>query len=124
MIHLSIEYKFSDKPTSNMLEHPLILLLESVNETGSIGKAAKQLKLSYRHVWGELKHWEGELNTNLIVWGKTGKGANLTPEAIRFLSDITQTLVDLQQQVAQIKNRVEKCVSVLKDSRTAHLALH
>jgi molybdenum-dependent DNA-binding transcriptional regulator ModE len=82
------------------------------------------LKLSYRHVWGELKHWEGELNTNLIVWGKTGKGANLTPEAIRFLSDITQTLVDLQQQVAQIKNRVEKCVSVLKDSRTAHLALH
>jgi putative molybdopterin biosynthesis protein len=124
MIHLSIEYKFSDKPTSNRLEHPLILLLESVNETGSIGKAAKQLKLSYRHVWGELKHWEGELNTNLIVWGKTGKGANLTPEAIRFLSDITQTLVDLQQQVAQIKNRVEKCVSVLKDSRTAHLALH
>lgn len=124
MIHLSIEYKFSDKPTSNMLEHPLILLLESVNETGSIGKAAKQLKLSYRHVWGELKHWEGELNTNLIVWGKTGKGANLTPEAIRFLSDITQTLVDLQQQVAQIKNRVEKCVSVLRDSRTAHLALH
>jgi molybdate transport repressor ModE-like protein len=123
-IHLSIEYKFSGKPTNNRLEHPLVLLLESVNEAGSIGKAAKQLKRSYRQVWGELKHWECELNTNLIVWGKTGKGANLTPEAIRFLSDITQTLVDLQQQVAQIKNRVEKCVSVLKDSRTAHLALH
>ena len=124
MIHLSIEYKFSDKPTSNRLEHPLILLLESVSETGSIGKAAKQLKLSYRHVWGELKHWETELNTNLIVWGKTSKGASLTPEANQFLREVTQTQVDLQQQVAQIKQRVEKCVSVLKNSRTTSLALH
>ncbi len=124
MIHLSIEYKFSDKPTSNRLEHPLILLLESVSETGSIGKAAKQLKMSYRHVWGELKHWETELNTNLIVWGKTSKGASLTPEANLFLLEVSQTQVDLQQQVAQIKQRVEKCVSVLKNSRTASLVLH
>ena len=124
MIHLSIEYKFSDKPTSNRLEHPLILLLESVSETGSIGKAAKQLKMSYRHVWGELKHWETELNTNLIVWGKTSKGASLTLEANQFLLEVSQTQLDLQQQVAQIKQRVEKCVSVLKNSRTASLTLH
>lgn len=123
MIHLSIEYKFSETPTSNRLEHPLVLLLESVNGAGSIGKAAKRLKLSYRHVWGELKHWETELNTNLIVWGKTSKGATLTPEAIQFLSEVSQTQLDLQPQVAQIKNRVEKCVSVLKDSRTTHLQL-
>jgi len=120
MIHLSIEYKFSTTPTRNRLEHPLISLLESVNEAGSIGKAAKQLNLSYRHVWGELKHWETELNTNLIVWGKTSKGASLTTEAILFLSEVTQTQIDLQQQVTQIKYRFQKCVSVLKNSRTAH----
>ena len=124
MIHLSIEYKFSKKPTSNRLEHPLIFLLESVNEAGSIGKAAKQLKQSYRQVWGALKHWETELNTDLVVWGKTGKGATLTPKAIHFLSEITQSQIDLQLQVAQIKNRVEKCVSVLRDSRIAPLAMH
>jgi putative molybdopterin biosynthesis protein len=124
MIHLSIEYKISAMPTSNRLEHPLILLLESVNDTGSIGKAAKLLKLSYRHVWGELKHWEIELNTNLIIWGKTGKGGRLTPEAIQFLSEVTQTQLDLQQQVAEIKNRVQKCVSVLKNSRTTQPTLH
>jgi putative molybdopterin biosynthesis protein len=124
MIYLSIEYKFSTTPTSNRLEHPLVSLLESVNETGSIGKAAKHLNLSYRHVWGELKHWETELNTNLIVWGKTSKGATLTTEAIRFLSEVTQTQLDLQQQVAQIKNRVQKCVSVLKNSRTAPSGPH
>ena len=124
MIHLSIEYKLSKKPTSDRLGHPLISLLESVKDTGSIGKAAKQLNLSYRHVWGELKHWESELNTNLIVWGKTSKGAGLTTEAIRFLSEVTQTQLDLQQQVAQIKNRVQKCVSVLKNSRTAPSGPH
>jgi molybdate transport repressor ModE-like protein len=124
MIHLSIEYKFSEKPTSNRLEHPLILLLESVHEAGSIGKAAKLLGLSYRHVWGELKHWELALNTNLIIWGKTSKGATLTPEAAQFLLEVAQTQLDMQQQVAQIKSRVAKCVSVLKNSRSKHLALH
>ncbi len=124
MIHVSIEYKFSDKPTNNRLAHPLVVLLESVNETGSIGKAAKQLNLSYRYVWGELKHWETELNTNLIVWGKTSKGATLTTEAIRFLSEVTQTELDLQSQVVQIKNRVNECVSVLENSRTAQTAPH
>ena len=124
MIHLSIEYKFSEKPTSDKLEHPLILLLETVNATGSIGKAAKELKLCYRQVWGELKHWETELNTNLIVWGKTGRGASLTPEAIQFLLEVCQTQLDLQQQVAQIKHRVQKCVSLLKNSRTARSAPH
>lgn len=78
MIHLSIEYKFSKKPTSDSLGHPLISLLESVNETGSIGK-----------------------------------GATLTPETIKFLVEVTQ-----------IKNRVEKCVSVLKNSRTTHRTKH
>jgi molybdate transport repressor ModE-like protein len=124
MIRLSVELNLSDKPASNKLEHPLILLLESVKETGSIGKAAKQLGLSYRHVWGELKHWEIELNTHLIIWGKTSKGATLTPEAIQFLLDMAQTQLDLQLLVVQIKQRVEKCVSVLKNSRTAHLVTH
>jgi putative molybdopterin biosynthesis protein len=124
MFHLSIEYKFSKTPTPNRLEHPLIELLEGVYETGSIGKAAKHLGVSYRYVWGELKHWESELNTNLIIWGRTSKGAVLTPEAIEFLAEVSKTQADLETQVAQIKHRVEKCVSVLKNSRSLHLAQH
>jgi putative molybdopterin biosynthesis protein len=124
MLHLSLEYKFSTKPTSNRLEHPLIALLESVSETGSIGKAAKRLGVSYRYVWGELKHWESELNTNLIVWGRTSKGAVLTPEAMQFLAEVLKTQADLELQVAQIKHRVERCVSVLKNSRSLVLSQH
>jgi putative molybdopterin biosynthesis protein len=114
MLHLSIEYKFSKEPTRNSLGHPLLALLESVHATGSIGKAAIRLGRSYRYVWGELKHWESELETDLIVWGRTSKGAELTPQALAFLVAVSQTQVDLEQQVELIKYRVEQCVSVLK----------
>ena len=55
MLHLSLEYKFAKEPTRHRLEHPLLDVLESVHQTGSIGRAAKQLGRSYRYVWSELK---------------------------------------------------------------------
>jgi putative molybdopterin biosynthesis protein len=120
MLHLSIGYKFSKEPTFNRLEHPLLEVLESVYETGSIGKAAKHLGRSYRHVWGELKHWESELNADLIVWGKSGKGAELTPQAIAFLVAVSKTQVDLAPQVAHIKNCFQQCVTVLQMPHATH----
>ncbi len=114
--HWSIACKLSSGPTCHRLEHPLLEVLESVQQTGSIGKAAKHLGRSYRHVWGELKHWESELNTSLIIWGRTGKGSELTPQAIEFLLAISKTQVELEPQVAHIKNRFEQCVTVLKNN--------
>ncbi len=116
MFYLSIEYKFSKTPTHNRLEHPLLELLESVRQTGSIGKAAKQLGRSYRYVWGELKHWESELKTNLIIWGRTSKGAELTPQAIEFLLAVSKSQNDMEQQVKLIKNSVAQCVSILQSN--------
>ena len=116
MFHLSLEYKLAKEPTRDRLEHPLLDVLESVHQTGSIGRAAKQLGRSYRYVWSELKHWESELNTNLIVWGRTSKGATLTPQALQFLLAISQTQLDLERQVALIKTRVEACMFVLKNN--------
>jgi putative molybdopterin biosynthesis protein len=113
--HLSIAYKFPNEPTLNRLGHPLIEVLESVHSAGSIAKAAKHLGRSYRHVWGELKHWESELKTSLIVWGRTGKGSELTPQAIEFLVVVSETQVDLEPQVAHIKDRLEQCMTVLKN---------
>jgi len=49
-MYVSVEYKFSDKPTLNRVEHPLLILLESVHAKGSIAGAAEHLKRSYRYV--------------------------------------------------------------------------
>jgi len=116
MVRLSIAYSFSAQPTRHRLAHPLLDVLESVHATGSIAQAAKNMHRSFRSVWGELKHWESELNTDLIVWGRTGKGAELTPRALAFLRVVTQSQVDLEQQITQIERQMEKCLSVLVDA--------
>ena len=43
------------------LQHPLLHLLDAIHRSGSISAAAREVDLSYRHVWGELKRWEQEL---------------------------------------------------------------
>ena len=116
MFDLLLEDNMAIRSTSHMLEHPLLDILESVYQTGSIVKAARQLGRSYRHVWGELKSWELELNANLIVWGRNGKGATLTPQAVEFLIAVSKTRVDLAPQLAQIQKRFQQCVGVLKMS--------
>ena len=116
MVRLSIANSFTDQPTRHRLAHPLLDVLESVHATGSIAQAAKDMHRSFRSVWGELKHWESELNTDLIIWGRTGKGAELTPRALAFLQKMTQSQVDLEQQITQIERQMEKCFSLLIDA--------
>lgn len=79
-------------------------------------KAAKQLGRSYRSVWGELKSWESELDACLIIWGRHGKGAELTPQAIAFLGAVSRAQIDLAPQLSQIKQRFQQCVSTLKNT--------
>jgi molybdate transport repressor ModE-like protein len=116
MFHVSIGYTSAGNAAHQHLMHPLYEVLESVYEAGSIGKAAKQLGRSYRHVWGELKHWESELSADLIVWGKNGKGATLTPQAVEFLLAMSKTHAALAPQVADIKERLQQCIRILKDA--------
>ena len=118
MFHLSLEYKFSTEPTANRLEHPLLEILESVQETGSIGKAAKQLGRSYRHVWGELKFWALQLDANLVTGGKSGKAAKLTIEAKHYLKAMRQSQKELSAQILQIKKQVLKNTKLIEKSRT------
>lgn len=66
------------------LHHPLIAMLTAVQSCGSISGAARQLELSYRHVWGELKRWELELDRPLVLWVK-GQSALLSPFGERLL---------------------------------------
>jgi len=120
MLHLSIQHTGTNGHTQNSIAHPLLTVLESVHANGSIVKAAKQLERSYRHVWGELKHWESVLDTHLIVWGRNGKGAELTPQAVEFLASVSKLQVDLAPQIAQIKNSFQQCVTTLKISNTEH----
>lgn len=57
-------------------------ILEAVIRHGSIHAAAKELKMSYRAVWGKLKDTEERLGQPLLVrqiGGASGGGSELTP---------------------------------------------
>jgi putative molybdopterin biosynthesis protein len=112
-MNISIEYKLNDNPCRNNFEHPLVDLLQSVNDTGSIKAAANLLGRSYRYVWGELKNWESDLNTDLIIWGPTGKGAELTPKAIQFLIANSKVQAAHERNIFNMKRDIAKCLEIL-----------
>ena len=67
-----------------LLSNPMMDVLHAVHERGSISAAARQLGLSYRHVWGQLKDWETQLGRELLVWER-GQAALLSPFGQRLL---------------------------------------
>ena len=51
-----------------------IELLQSIEEEGSLNKAAKKLNMSYRHAWGIVKKLEERLDLKLVKSEKGGTG--------------------------------------------------
>ena len=63
-------------------------LLEIIAETGSLAKAASEMKLSYRRAWGKVKEMEENLGRPLVrseVGGAGGGHTSLTPEGERLV---------------------------------------
>ena len=63
-------------------------IFDSIQRTGSIHAAAKELGMSYRGVWGKIKATEERFGERLLVksvGGLTGGGSQLTPQAIALV---------------------------------------
>ena len=63
-------------------------MLEVIAETGSLAKAASEMKLSYRRAWGKIKELEENLGAPLVesaVGGAGGGHTTLTKEGQRLV---------------------------------------
>jgi molybdate transport system regulatory protein len=78
-------------------------ILKAIQKCGSLNAAAKELKMSYRAVWGKIKVTEEALGKPLLIksqGGSAGGGSTLTPYAhtlmdrYRTLSHIIDTQAD------------------------------
>lgn len=96
------------------LHHPLIAMLAAVHATGSISGAARQLGLSYRHVWGELKRWETELGQNLVIWVK-GQSAVLAPFGEKLLWAERRAQARLAPQIEALRSELERAFAIAFD---------
>jgi putative molybdopterin biosynthesis protein len=114
-IHL--EYRFAPDATQRgaALANPLIDLLRTLRDTGSISAAARTLGGSYRHTWGALKHWEAVLGEALVVWAK-GQPARLTPLAERLLWAETRARTRLAPHIEALRSELERALTLAFDA--------
>lgn len=96
------------------LHHPLLALLEAVNRSGSISATAREMSLSYRHVWGELKRWESVLGRPLLLWTR-GQPARLSTFGTKLLWAERQAQARLAPQLASLRSELERAFAMAFD---------
>jgi molybdate transport system regulatory protein len=65
-------------------------MLEAIEHLGSMNKAAKELKMSYRALWGRIKSTENRMGAKVLTTRPGGgkeSGSTLTPAGKRFLEN-------------------------------------
>mgnify|MGYP001167360246 CR=1 FL=1 len=75
-------------------------ILKTIEQTGSIQAAAKELKMSYRGVWGKVRATEERLGQPLLIrniGGSSGGGSQLTP----FARQLIERFYDLNREIAE-----------------------
>lgn len=123
MRKVELSYAFAARRDGGWIRNALIDLLHAVQEQGSISGAAKALGLSYRHVWGELKRWEGELAHPLILWEK-GQRARLSPFGEKLLWAERQAQARLAPQIEALHAELERVFAVAFDDSAQVLTLY
>jgi len=67
-----------------------VVLLENIRDLGSISKAAKTMKMSYKHAWDLINSMNRQATTPLVITSKGGKGgggARLTEAGEKAVTD-------------------------------------
>ena len=122
-IHL--EYRFAPDAAQRgaTLSNPLVDLLRTLRDSGSISAAARALGGSYRHTWGALKHWEDVLGAPLVVWAK-GQPARLTPLAERLLWAETRARTRLTPHIEALRSELERVLTLAFDGTHEVLTIY
>ncbi len=90
-------------------------ILSLVAEKGSLNKAAKEMKMSYRAVWGLVRVYEQRIGSDLVEKGRHGRNRTcLTPKALRIMKcyeDVIKLMEGLNSR-APIKKLIKSMENV------------
>ena len=108
-IQLGLRWWLGGRPAEE-LPDDLIRLLDGIARGGNLRFAAQESKLSYRHAWGLVKHWEQRLGAPLVAL-EQGRGADLT-QAGELLREVwhkthERTSVALTEAAAQVARALD-----------------
>lgn len=85
-----------DQPDSMGFGQGIMMLLEEIDKTGSIKKAAAGMGMAYSKAWKLLTTTEKEFDI-LLLDRKGHQGSTLSPEGASFLQAYKATLKDIEK---------------------------
>jgi molybdate transport system regulatory protein len=101
-IFLNYKLWLSSVTGEGILEEDRYKLLREIHTKGSLSAAARELGISYRKAWGDLKKAEELLGYELVIrtrGGKNGGKSKLTEKAIKLLEAYEALHVKLDDAV-------------------------
>ena len=83
-------------------------ILELIEERGSLSEASKELKMSYRAVWGKIHTTEKRLGTKLVVTrvGSRRGGSELTPKARELIKAYNELVLLVSANSNRLFHRI------------------
>lgn len=121
-IHLQYSFQGGGQAGADV-QNPLFDLLTAVRDHGSIQHAANALGVSYRHTWGQLKHWEEVMGEKLVTWAQ-GQPARLTPFADRLLWAESRARTRMTPHIEALRAELEHVLAEALDGSQQVLAVH
>ena len=112
-IHLQYHFGGNDQQGAEV-DNPLFELLSAMAAAGSIQHAARQLGVSYRHLWGSLRSWEDQLGEPLVTWVR-GQPARLTPFAERLLFAERQARIRMAPHIVALRHELRRVLDEALD---------
>ena len=103
-MQLNIKIWLSDEKDHGFLGEGRFRLLRQVQQTGSLSQAARQLGISYRKAWGDIRSAEKGLGFELLNrqrGGSAGGASSLNDRAIKLLKAYTKIQATINKQAQQ-----------------------
>lgn len=109
-VQLGFTFCEENKNYALPLRNPLIDMLDAVKKSGSLSGAAKELNLSFRHLWNELNRWEGQLGVELLERGR-GKNGQLSQLGEKLLCANKEAQAEYLGEILDLKTRISQTFS-------------
>lgn len=107
-LHLNYKFWLSDKDGKGIMGDGKWLILQKIEETGSLMAATEALGITYRRTWGDLKQIEKKLGFPLLEKHRGGKDGGQT--------ELTEKGKLLVKAFSRFHQRIEKEIKTAFDS--------
>lgn len=122
----TVEFNYSWLPgQTRRKQHDELLfnVLRAIHNTGSVQHSAREIGLSYRHVWGMLVKWQELLNEPLVAMER-GRGTRLTPFGEKLLWAEQRVNARLAPQFESLAAELDREFQTVLNTTAERLRVH